>query len=70
MNMSYQNRSKCQLAARVALDIPKGAYVNLGIGMPTQVANFIPSGREIILHIETAFLAWGRRRPQGKRTMT
>ena len=39
-----------QMAARVARDIPNGAYVNLGIGLPTMVANHLPPDREIILH--------------------
>ncbi len=41
-----------QLAARVAQDIPEGSYVNLGIGLPTLVADYLPKGREIILHSE------------------
>jgi len=48
-----------QMAARVARDIPEGAYVNLGIGMPTMVANFLPPDREIVLHTENGLLGMG-----------
>lgn len=48
-----------QMAARVARDIPEGAYVNLGIGLPTRVANYLPSEREIFLHSENGLLGMG-----------
>jgi 3-oxoadipate CoA-transferase beta subunit len=57
--VAYPARTKAQLAARVAMDIPEGAYVNLGIGMPTLVANNIPAGREVILQSENGILGMG-----------
>jgi 3-oxoadipate CoA-transferase beta subunit len=47
------------LAKRIAADIPEGAYVNLGIGAPTLVANFLPADEEIILHTENGLLGMG-----------
>lgn len=48
-----------QIAARVARDIREGAYVNLGIGLPTLVANHLPRDREIFLHSENGLLGMG-----------
>jgi len=51
--------SREELAARVARDIPEGSYVNLGIGLPTLVANFLPRDREIFLQSENGLLGMG-----------
>ncbi len=48
-----------QMAARAAQDIPDGAYVNLGIGMPELVSQFVPAGREFIYHTENGLLGMG-----------
>ncbi|MEO8303788.1 MAG: 3-oxoacid CoA-transferase subunit B [Betaproteobacteria bacterium] len=55
-----------QMATRVARDIPEGAYVNLGIGLPTTVANFLPKDREIILHSENGVLGMGPAPEKGR----
>jgi len=54
-----QGLDRQQLAARIARDIPEGAYVNLGIGAPTLIANYLPQGRDIFLHSENGILGMG-----------
>ena len=54
-----KNFTRDQIAARVAQDIPEGAYVNLGIGLPTKVANYLPADRDIFLHSENGLLGMG-----------
>ncbi len=55
-----------QVAWRVAQDIEDGAYVNLGIGQPERVANFVPDDREIIFHSENGILGMGPEPPPGE----
>ncbi len=55
-----------ELAARIAADIPEGAYVNLGIGAPTLVANYLPDDLEIILHTENGLLGMGEAPEPGR----
>ena len=57
--MSYRTRTKEALAQRVARDIGNGACANLGIGMPTRVADHLPPGAEVILHSENGILGMG-----------
>lgn len=55
----YVPLTREQVAMLVAASLPDGSYVNLGIGMPTKVADYLPAGREIILHSENGILGMG-----------
>jgi 3-oxoadipate CoA-transferase, beta subunit len=55
-----QTLSRDQIAARIAADIPRGAYVNLGIGQPTRVADHLDAERGVVLHTENGMLGMGR----------
>ena len=55
----WQARSRDQIARLVAQDIPEGWCVNLGIGVPTLVANHVPKGREVVFHAENGLLGIG-----------
>lgn len=58
--------SRLELAARIAADIPEGSYVNLGIGAPTLVADYLPDDQEIILHTENGLLGMGPTPGEGR----
>lgn len=57
--MEIQRMDREALARRVAQDIPEGAYVNLGIGLPTKVANYLPIDGDFFLHSENGILGMG-----------
>ena len=52
--------NRAEMAQKVALDIPDGSYVNLGIGIPEMVADFVPDGRELIYQTENGLLGMGK----------
>lgn len=55
-----------EMAKRAAMDIPDGSYVNLGIGIPEKVAQYVPAGREVIYHTENGLLGMGPVPASGK----
>ena len=52
--------SRKEMAQKVAIDIPDGSYVNLGIGIPELVADFVPKNREVIYQTENGLLGMGK----------
>ena len=57
--MSGPRLSREAIAMRVAKELPDGAYVNLGIGIPTLVSQFVPEGRAVLYHSESGVLNCG-----------
>lgn len=57
--MSHILLTRDQIAKRAARDIPDGAYVNLGIGLPTKIAKYLPDDKDVFLHSENGLLAFG-----------
>jgi 3-oxoadipate CoA-transferase, beta subunit len=59
-------RTREEMAQRLAMDIPNGSYVNLGIGIPELVAKFVPEGRTLIYHTENGLLGMGPSPAEGQ----
>ena len=66
VNKEKTGWNRNEMAQKVALDIPDGEYVNLGIGIPELVADYVPEGREVIYHTENGLLGMGPAPEPGK----
>ena len=64
--MSKTPLTREQIARRIAQDLPDGAYVNLGIGIPTLCGNYLPPDREVILHSENGVVGYGPKPAPGE----
>jgi len=58
-DQDFQPLDRDGIARRIAQDIPEGWFVNLGIGIPTKVSDFVPAGREVIFHSENGIVGVG-----------
>ncbi|MDY3330358.1 MAG: 3-oxoacid CoA-transferase subunit B [Pelistega sp.] len=67
--MTFKPLTRDEVAKRVAQDIEEGMYVNLGIGLPTKVSNYLPADKEIILHSENGMLGMGAAPHERERDM-
>ncbi|MBI5745201.1 MAG: CoA transferase subunit B [Elusimicrobia bacterium] len=68
--MDPKELKRVRMVKRIAQEFPDGALVNLGIGMPTMVANYIPEGRTILLHSENGFTGLGPAAQKGKESQS
>lgn len=67
MNLAnVKRRTTADIAKRIVLDIPDGAHVNLGIGQPMTISNFLPPDKEILLHSENGLLGMGPLAKEGE----
>jgi len=66
MTKTWQPLTRSEMAARVARDIPEGWYVNLGIGIPTLIADQVPKDREVIFQSENGILGMGPAPAEGE----
>ena len=64
--MDPKELKRVRMVKRIAQEFPNGALVNLGIGMPTMVANYIPADRTILLHSENGYIGLGPQAEKGK----